>query len=122
MPEEAYYDQKDKNYYWSDLQLPLYCSSEMADENADLPELYYYNIPKSSEKTELARWDDFSLAELKASKVSASAILNCIKQGKFWPPNEQIDPRMDEFAELFPDGIKKAVDGSIFENHKFNQE
>ncbi|MFL2825602.1 MAG: PD-(D/E)XK nuclease family protein [Coraliomargaritaceae bacterium] len=122
LPEEAYYDLKDKNYYWSDLQLPLYCSSEMADENADLPELYYYNIPKSSEKTELARWDDFSLAELKAAKVSASAILNCIKQGKFWPPNEQIDPRMDEFAELFPDGIKKAVDGSIFENYKFNQE
>lgn len=122
LPEETYYDLEDKNYYWSDLQLPLYCSSEMVDENAELPELYYYNIPKSAEKTELALWDDFSREDLHAAKESASAILNCIKQGKFWPPNEQIDPRMDEFAELFPDGIKKAVDGSIFENYQFKQE
>jgi hypothetical protein len=29
---------------------------------------------------------------------------------------------MDDFADLFPDGIKKAVDGSVFENYKFCQE
>ena len=122
LPEEAYYDQKDKNYYWSDLQLPLYCLSEISDKNSELPDLYYYNIPKSAEKTELALWDDFSLEDLQAAEACASAILNCIKNGKFWPPNEQIDPKMDDFAELFPDGIKKAVDGSIFENYKFSQE
>ena len=122
LPEKAYYDHKDKNYYWSNLQLPLYCLSQISDENSELPNLYYYNIPKSAEKTELALWDDFSLEDLLAAKECAKAVLNCIKQGKFWPPNEQIDPKIDDFAELFPDGIKKAVDGSVFENYTFSQE
>ena len=63
-----------------------------------------------------------SQEDLNSAKECAKGILKCIKEGKFWPPNEQLDKRMDEFADLFPDGIKKAVDGSKFENYKFNQE
>ena len=122
LPEEAYYTLGDKNYYWSNLQLPLYCDSEVSEENKELPELYYYNVPKSAEKTTLALWDNFSNEDLNSAKECAKGILKCIKEGKFWPPNEQLDQRMDEFADLFPDGIKKAVDGSEFENYKFNQE
>ena len=122
LPQEAYYTLGDKNYYWSNLQLPLYCYSEVTEENKELPELYYYNVPKSAEKTTLAHWENFSQEDLNSAKECAKGILKCIKEGKFWPPNEQLDQRMDEFADLFPDGIKKAVDGSKFENYKFNQE
>jgi hypothetical protein len=122
LPEEAYYTLNDKNYYWCDLQLPLYCLSEISDGNSAFPELHYYNIPKSAEKTALSPWDDITLEDLHAAKECARAILNCIKQGKFWPPNEQLEPTMDDFADLFPDGIKKSVDGSFFENYKFSQE
>lgn len=121
LPEEAYYTINDKVYYWSDLQLPLYCLSEMPDEDSALPQLYYYNVPKSAEKTALAEWDDFSQENLHAARECTRAILKSIKQGKFWPPNENLAPTMDDFADLFPDGIKKAVDGSIFENYKFSQ-
>jgi ATP-dependent helicase/nuclease subunit B len=122
LPEESYYTLNDKNYYWCDLQLPLYCLSEISDENSAFPELHYYNIPKFAEKTALSPWDDITLEDLDAAKECARAILNCIKQGKFWPPNEQLEPTMDDFADLFPDGIKKSVDGSFFENYKFSQE
>ena len=122
LPDEAYHNVNGKNYYWSDLQLPLYCLSEISDENPGFPELYYYNIPKSSEKTALSLWDDFTPEDLEAARQCTRAILNRIKEGKFWPPNEQLEPSMDDFADLFPDGIKKAVDGSVFENYKFCQE
>ena len=122
MPQEAYYTIGDKNYYWGNLQLPLNCDSEVSEENKELPELYYYNVPKSAEKTTLALWDNFSQEDLNSAKECAKGILKCIKEGKFWPPNEQLNKRMDEFADLFPDGIKKTVDGSKFENYKFNQE
>lgn len=122
LPEEAYHTVNNKDLYWNDLQLPLYCLSEASDINTGLPELYYYNVPKSAEQTALALWNGLSIEDLYAAEKCARAILNSIKQGKFWPPNEQLEPRMDEFADLFPDGIKKAVNGSIFENYKFSEQ
>ena len=119
LPEAAYFEHANKSYYWSDLQLPLYCHSEVNDETQELPDLFYYNIPKSAEQTALVCWDDFTKAHLESAYNCAEAILELISQGCFWPPNETLDPKIDEYSEFFPDGIKKSIDGTVFENYKF---
>jgi len=32
-----------------------------------------------------------------------------IRAGEFWPPNEHVDPRRDEFAALFHHGVAASV-------------
>lgn len=119
LPDAAYFDNGNKSYYWCDLQLPLYCHSEVETESKELPELIYYNIPKSSEKTAMASWEDFSQAHLESAYSCAEAILEAISKGRFWPPNETLDPMLDDYSDFFPDGIRKSIDGAAFENYKF---
>ena len=123
LPEAAYLSLGNKDYYWSDLQLPLYALAQMSEsQSADLPRLSYYSIPKSAEKTELANWVDFDQSILNSAKDCALAVLKNIEAGEFWPPNEHIDPMYDPFAQLFPDGIQKTVDARLFNPFTYNND
>ena len=123
LPEAAYLSLGNKDYYWSDLQLPLYALAHMSEsQSADLPRLSYYSIPKSAEKTELANWVDFDQSILNSAKDCALAVLKNIEAGEFWPPNEHIDPMYDPFAQLFPDGIQKTVDARLFNPFTYNND
>ena len=67
----------------------------------------------------MAGWEDFSQAHLKSAYSCAEAILEAISKGRFWPPNETLDPMLDDYSDFFPDGIRKSIDGAAFENYKF---
>ena len=82
-------------------------------QSADLPRLPITRYPNQL-KTELANWVDFDQSILNSAKDCALAVLKNIEAGKFWPPNEHIDPMYDPFAQLFPDGIQKTVDARLF--------
>lgn len=116
LPSEAYYHDEKKTWYWKDLQLPLYCLSQIENESTEIPELTYFQIPKSEEKTGLKTWSNFSSTHLKSAKSCAESILHCIEIGQFWPPNDSIDPIIDPYADYFPDGISKSVVAESFEN------
>lgn len=123
LPPEAYLSLGNKDYYWANLQLPLYALAFTTENKSTvLPRLSYYSIPKSAEKTQLANWSDFEQSTLDSAKNCAEAILKNIEEGKFWPPNEHIDPILDSFAHLFPDGIHKTVDARAFDPFIYSSE
>lgn len=123
LPPAAYLSLGNKDYYWADLQLPLYALAQIEEtQSAELPRLSYYSVPKSAEKTRLANWVNFDQSILDSAKSCALAVLKNIEEGKFWPPNEHIDPMHDPFAHLFPDGIQKAVDARAFNPFTYNND
>lgn len=123
LPEAAYLSIGNKDYYWADLQLPLYALAQMTETASDeLPKISYYSIPKSADKTQLANWADFDQSILDSAKNCALAVLKNIEEGKFWPPNEHINPQLDPFAHLFPDGIQKTVDARVFDPFTYKNE
>ena len=119
LPSEAYFQEAKKTLFWKDLQLPLYCYSQIESTDDPIPTLAYFQIPKSQEKTGLQTWSTFTDSHLASAKSCAESILNCIEMGKFWPPNDSIDPRFDPYADYFPDSIAKAVNAEAFTNDSF---
>ena len=120
LPSEAYFEINGKTWYWQDLQLPLYCLSELRKKPFEMLELAYFQIPKSEENTGIDTWGDFSEQHLESAESCAKSILNCIQLGQFWPPNDQIDPIFDDYSDYFPDGISNTVDPEAFKNYTFS--
>ncbi|MFP4673676.1 MAG: PD-(D/E)XK nuclease family protein [Opitutales bacterium] len=121
LPPEAKIRVNDKPYCWTDLQLPLYALAQNERGGEQLPATAYFNLPKSLEKSGLARWQDFDREQLESARNCACAVLRQIKAGVFWPPNPGIASRYDEFAPLFPDGIEATIDPEAFRNYAFGE-
>jgi hypothetical protein len=47
-------------------------------------------------------------------------VIEKIKDGIFWPPNQDIHEAYDDFAALFPDGIENSVDADAFKHYRFS--
>jgi ATP-dependent helicase/nuclease subunit B len=118
LPEAAFFEHDGKRYRWTDLQLPLYALSQMRDGQAR-PGLAYINLAKTQEKSEIARWEDFSQSHIDSALACAEAVIGQIKAGIFWPPNPDVREAYDDFAPLFPDGIENAVDPETFRAYPF---
>ncbi|NBB78652.1 MAG: hypothetical protein GVY36_04305 [Verrucomicrobia bacterium] len=121
LPEAAFFEHNGKRYRWTDLQLPLYAHSQMQD-GQNRPQLAYINLAKTQEKSEFARWEDFSQSHIDSALACAEAVVQQIKCGIFWPPNPDIREDYDDFAPLFPDGIENGVDPEPFRHYRFATE
>ena len=120
LPEEAFIEQDGKYYRWTDLQLPLYNFAK--NPNCEKPiSLAYFNLAQTIDKSGIVRWENFS-QRLNDSAISCTtSILRQIKNGVFWPPNQNYNETYDDFRQIFPDGIEHSVDAEAFANYQFKR-
>jgi ATP-dependent helicase/nuclease subunit B len=96
--------------YWTDLQLPLYLEALPGLGLAGPASAAYFLLPKAVGDTRLAVWEDYA-PELHASaRACAAGVAAAVAAGRFWPPNEDVDPERDDFAALFHRGVAASVD------------
>lgn len=119
LPKTALFEHANKIYRWTDLQLPLYRLAKQ-EKGMQRPSLAYFNLGQTLEKSGFVRWEEFTDAHLASAKACASAIIEKIQAGVFWPPSQTIHQAYDEFAPLFPDGIEHSVDAEAFMNYAFD--
>ncbi|MGZ0655363.1 PD-(D/E)XK nuclease family protein [Coraliomargarita sp. W4R72] len=118
LPEEAIFEHEGKRYRWIDLQLPLYVHSQL-EPGKERPSVAYVNLAKTLEKSEIARWENFTQSHIDSALACAEAVIRQIKAGIFWPPNPDVREDYDDFAPLFPDGIENSVEPEAFKNYQF---
>jgi ATP-dependent helicase/nuclease subunit B len=118
LPEAAFFDHEGKTYRWTDLQLPLYMLAKQ-ESGAERPSVAYFNLGQTLEKSGIERWEGFTDSHLDSARACASAVIEQIKAGIFWPPSQDIHEAYDDFAALFPDGIENSVDAEAFMNYQF---
>ncbi len=118
LPAEAIFEQNDKYYQWSDLQLPMYRLAKEISEKRSVSTAYF-NLGQTIEKSGITRWETLNKELCNSAHNCAAAVIKKIKTGVFWPPNQDIYEPYDEFRSLFPDGIENSVDADTFENYKF---
>ena len=95
---------------WSDLQLPLYLRALAADHPGRVS-CAYFNLPKAVSETAIMGWPGYTPALAEAAWQCAAGVAAAIRAGEFWPPNEDLDARRDEFAALFHRGVAASVNG-----------
>ena len=89
-----------KERRWIDLQLPLYLLLLQNEGVAAGPsEPAYFNLPKAVTHTGVTAWDGFTDELLESATSCAAAVVERIKQGVFWPPEERT--AYDDFESLF---------------------
>jgi len=118
VPEEALFELDGKTYRWINLQLPLYALAMRSTGKANI-RVAYFNLAKTLDKSEFARWHDLTEAHLDSAYACAAAVIRRIQAGQFWPPSNDIPEAFDDFAAYFPDGIEKTVQPGAFENYTF---
>jgi hypothetical protein len=118
LPAEAFFEHEGKRTRWIDLQLPLYLLSQ-SQSGKERPSVAYFNLAKTLDKSELAKWEGFTQSHLDSARACAEAVIRQIKAGIFWPPNPAVREDYDDFAPLFPDGIENSVNSEAFKNYVF---
>lgn len=118
LPEEAFYELDGKCYQWTDLQLPLYKLTKDTNSKKAIS-LAYFNIGQTIDKSGVVRWESYTQDLHDSAKACAEGILRQIKNGIFWPPNQNVYEAYDEFKQLFPDGIENSVEKDAFMNYSF---
>ncbi|MGA3006427.1 MAG: PD-(D/E)XK nuclease family protein, partial [Opitutaceae bacterium] len=107
-PGWAVFDQNGRPRLWVDLQLPLYFQA-LTTEFPGAVAVGYFNLPKAAGGTDLAWWDDYTPELHAAALRCAEGVCAAIREGEFWPPNEQMRADLDEFATLFHHGAAASV-------------
>ena len=98
----------DQVMVWSDLQLPLYLRALAADHPGPVS-CAYFNLPKAVSETAIMGWADYTPALAEAAWHCAEGVAAAIRAGEFWPPNEDVEARLDDFATLFHRGVAASV-------------
>ncbi len=93
---------------WKDLQLPVYREALKNEYGADI-QLGYFNLPKAAGESEIAIWSDYKPEIHASAMLCAQGVCEAIKSGEFWPPNENLSERVDEFNTFFNRGILESV-------------
>ncbi|MFQ3224436.1 MAG: ATP-dependent helicase/nuclease subunit B [Lentimonas sp.] len=119
LPEEAFFDHEGKTYRWTDLQLPLYVLAKRGS-GSERHSVAYFNLGQTIEKSGIERWEGLTDSHLDSARACAQAVIEKIKAGIFWPPNQDVHEAYDDFAALFPDGIENSVDAEAFMGYRFN--
>jgi ATP-dependent helicase/nuclease subunit B len=89
---------------WVDLQLPLYRHLVRSLGIEGPVRLGYVLLPKDTEQVDfcLAEWTD---ADLRAADATAQAVVQGIREGRFWPPTDPPPDFSEEFAPICQDGV-----------------
>ena len=120
LTDEAFFKHKGKTYRWTDLQLPLYVLAKR-EAGTERPSVAYFNLSQTQEKSGIERWESLTDSHLDSARACAAAVIQQIKDGIFWPPNQDIHEAYDDFAALFPDGIENSVNPDAFKNYQFQR-
>jgi ATP-dependent helicase/nuclease subunit B len=115
-PEFARFILNGREHVWNDLQLPLYlralrtgglAAHEMGPDTSVVGA--YFNLPKASSETGIRAWEDYNWEIDDAAWRCAEGAAQAIREGVFWPPNENVRPDFDDFAPLFHHGVADSV-------------
>lgn len=104
---------KEKEYAWTDLQLPLY--SMMVQEMFNTPEpvqAAYFNLPKAVTQTELVEWPEMTGDVVGEARACAARIIDAIKAKQFWPPADKV--RFEDFENITIGSLAETVDEAKF--------
>jgi ATP-dependent helicase/nuclease subunit B len=93
---------------WADLQLPVYRHA-LAAEFPGIVGCGYFNLPKAAGDGGISLWEGFSPEMGESALACAEGVCRAIRDGRFWPPNERVDPERDDFAPLFQRGVAASV-------------
>jgi ATP-dependent helicase/nuclease subunit B len=118
LPDAAFFEHEGKTYRWIDLQLPLYLLAKSSN-STERPSIAYFNLSQTLDKSGIERWDGFTQSHLDSAVACANAVIDQIRAGIFWPPNQDIHEAYDDFIDLFPDGIENSVNAKAFEQYQF---
>jgi len=107
-------DVNGKQKRWTDLQLPLYRILLPKDKYPESKvELGYFNLPKATDGTGVAIWEDLNDDLVESARVCAQHIVEDIRNRRFWPPVERVE--YDDFESLFPAAVPDCIDVAAFE-------
>jgi len=67
-------------------------------------------LPKASSATGIALWERYTPDLADSAWRCANGVASAILRGNFWPPNEHVPARRDDFAALFHHGVAESVD------------
>ncbi|MGJ8634822.1 MAG: PD-(D/E)XK nuclease family protein, partial [Luteolibacter sp.] len=88
---------KPAEYFWKNLQLPLYALAEK-NETGTLPIPAYIHLGQTQDNVRLTSWDTFSEEDLQSAKACADWITSSIAARNFWPPAAKVT--YDDFETL----------------------
>lgn len=96
-----------KDYYWTNLQLPLYVLAVQATTGRDPQDLEvgYFNLPRAVNQTGFSPWQDCA-DYIEAAAHCTAAIIEKMTHNVYWPPNKQV--LYDDFEEWFPPDLESA--------------
>jgi ATP-dependent helicase/nuclease subunit B len=84
---------------WTNLQLPLYAASKVAEQH---PEIGYVVMGESESSIQFDPWPNYDETLTQSALSCAEMILEMIDARKFWPPSEK--PKYDDYAFLAAGG------------------
>ncbi len=89
---------KSADYYWRNLQLPLYALAEKTDSSPDVPTPCYIQLGTSQQDVKFVPWETFNQSDLDSATACLDWITHSISQQNFWPPSESV--KYDDYALL----------------------
>ena len=102
-------DPKGKPLRWVDLQVPLYHLA-LSSRFPGVPVAAgYATLGRTMEEVRVDLWEGLDAGVLASAATCATGVVNAIREGRFWPPNERM-PEWDDFHSLLSPTAEEAVD------------
>lgn len=102
-------DAKGKVQRWIDLQVPLYHVALSQRFPGEAISAGYVTLGRTAEEVGLDLWTGLDDSLLASARECAAGVIRAIRDGRFWPANEQM-PEWDEFRSLLSPTAVEAVD------------
>ncbi len=102
-------DAKGRELRWVDLQVPLYHLALSQRFPGEKITAGYVTLGRTAEEIGLDPWHGLDEAILTSALTCAAGVIRAIREGIFWPPNEQM-PEWDEFRAMLSPTAGEAVD------------
>ena len=109
-------DYKGKPHRWTSLQLAYYASVVSRVFDCEDVGAAYITVAPAASDTMIRVFDDLDHDVRRSAEACAAGIVRAIRSAIFWPPAESV--AYEEFADLAPDGIAVAFDGSALEKYR----
>lgn len=102
-------DARGKEKRWTDLQIPLYHIALAQRFPGEPVAAGYVTLGRTVEEVRIDLWEGLDEALLDSARLCATGVIESIRQGIFWPPQER-QPKWDEFHSLLSPTAEEAVD------------
>lgn len=112
---------RSKEKVWKNVQLPLYAAYVMQRYGlTSPPAIGYVNLPATLNEIGIDMWHAFDTTLLNSALEWTRGAIAAMHAGVHWPPVglTSQESRMDDFADLAPDGFEEAVSGTLIEHFK----